>query len=415
MKSADIASEGSTWLDHYFIALSLAVTSVILAGWMTYMGISTIILGLKISQLDNELGSTEQVLIDTYQRLVEEGKPDGYAPLNGMKKVPSAYLPPEKSYQPFSGCWDASNNQPVLQQGVCDETELFVVCVPGSTHLANTTTWNLFDQIICLNGDWIRIDSGRNTITDAGGPPVGTENSIIGDGLGPDFTLNTVKGDSDVIVTPLENGTLLEFSVDRTVPVSNVSDDPLGTGESIIAQGIGPVWEFKSVVHNENVAITEESNVLLLDVPAGKIVDSGFTEINITTFNFQQPSGYVRMAWHYLDGVVRLMTVSTIKLTMTNHTEGDGRISIFLDEADESVIKNAIPGPDGVGGVATSYKITAASTDSQYAFAGYCFRNNVNVHRVDCDIARTRINHVSTLFPFQAHYGFDITFFDTQY
>lgn len=414
MRSTNVASEGS-WLDHYFIALALAVTSVILAGWMTYMGISTIMLGLQVARFEDKLGNAEPNLIDTYQQLAEKGKSFGYAPLNGSKKVPSAFLPPEKQYQQFSGCWDASNNQPVLQPNSCINNEVFIICVPGNTHLANTTTWNLFDTLMCVSGDWIRIDSGRNTITDVGGPPVGIENSIIGRGLGPDFTLNTVNGENGVIVTPLDNGTVLEFSVDPNLPVANVSADPLGTGESFVAQGIGPDWEFLSVVHNENVVITEESNVLLLDKPPGKIALAGFTEINITTFNYEQPSGYARMSWHYLDGVVRLMTASTVNLTMTNHTEGDGRISFFLDEADESVIKNAVPGPDGVGGVATSYKITNAFNDAQYIFAGYCFRNNVNVHRIDCDIARTRINFFTTVFPFQAYYGFDITFFDTNY
>lgn len=51
-------------------------------------------------------------------------------------------------------CWNAATNNPVLQSGIGNETQLYVTCEPGNTTLDGYTDWGYGDYGRFTNGVW---------------------------------------------------------------------------------------------------------------------------------------------------------------------------------------------------------------------------------------------------------------------
>lgn len=406
------------WTEHVYILFIILVVAGSILAWVTYLAIEAGRFQTRVSALKKELTSLNVHLFLLYQQLSEKSQPNGYAPLGNDSIVPDAFLPPGTgNLQPNSGCWNAAANIPPLSDGIGLPNELFIVCVPGSHTLDNQSTWNVYDQLI-FNPDlsrWIRVDSGRNTITNEGGDPVGTEQSVIVDGLGPMFTLKKTAASGDVTVSLLSNDTTIEFDMNSGFqPNTTISDEPGGTGESFIAQGDGFDLKLKSFFGEGNVSVTTQGNDIVFNTSNLIPVSSGFTTLDVTLLGGTTSTGttsFLRMGWHKIGYIIRLSSVTRINTTLTD-ADRDVTFVLDLSSASDSTISNSSPGlgADNAGGLASGFPFTnEPPLTDQNGCTGYCFSTVAVAQSISCSVAWTNTPGASDGF---MNINFEIQYID---
>lgn len=377
---------GREWGEHVYILLVILIVGGLIGSWSIYLAIEAGRFQTRVSDLSKRIKRLNNELNEIYQVLLEKGQIDGYAPLGNDSIVPAIFLPPGvANLQPNSGCWDAATNNPPLSDGIGAPNELFIVCVPGSFTLDGQSTWNLYDQVI-FNTDlsqWIRIDSGRNTITDAGGPPSGSEQSIIVDGLGPMFTVKKADASGDATLTLVDNDTTLEFDISPLAqPNTTLSDQPGGTGESFISQGSGFNLELKSFFGEGNVTASAVGDNVVFNGTGGVLgVSSGWTTMNVFFSGYFPVNTFVRMGWHKIGKIIRLSSISPIFTNLVSPTRA-GTITFFIGTASDPTIlaSSIVGGRDQAGGLVTGYPLdnSPPATPSNSA-SGWCLASAPNI------------------------------------
>ncbi len=253
----DLLQDRGTVSIGFAISVMIAIVFAMGLVWLIILTFDLVLLSSRIvdsedtCQVFNEsLIELKEDLLPDFQLLSEKGEADGYAPLGPDSIVPDEHLPPDIfDAALFRGCWDAATNFPLLVSSVGLNGEFFIVCIPGATVLDGEGEWNFHDMLI-FEGDtgvWRRVDGGRNTIVDAVAPPSGGEVSIVGDGLGPFFSLLKLEGSEFVNFTTDGETNLLQFFPPPPPPppppcigpnVTSLEDS--GPDATLILDGIGP-------------------------------------------------------------------------------------------------------------------------------------------------------------------------------
>lgn len=189
----------------------------------------------------------------------------------------------------YKGTWNASTNNPVLQSGVGNKGDYYVVSVAGSTNLDGITDWEIGDWAVFNGSVWEKIDNtdvvlsvnGHTGVvvlsaSDVGATP-NTTYVIAGSGLsgGGQLTGNVTLTNSGVTSFNTRTGAVTLSSSDVTTALGYTP----GTGNVSSVTGTSPI-------------VSSGGNTPAISIPAANATTNGYlTSTDWTTFNNKQPSG----------------------------------------------------------------------------------------------------------------------------
>lgn len=117
----------------------------------------------------------------TYIKLSEKGVATGVATLDATGRLPKSQLPVDDLT--FEGMWDASTNNPTLQDGVGTKGDFYVVSVAGSQDLGSgTISFVVNDRVLYDGSVWIKLKAG-NVDSVNGQTPVNGNVEITGEDI----------------------------------------------------------------------------------------------------------------------------------------------------------------------------------------------------------------------------------------
>jgi len=111
--------------------------------------------------------------------------------------------------------------------------------------------------------------TGGMSITDT----PGVDESIISDGVGPDFVLKGISDGTGINVSSNANNVIITNSS----PASSVVLSSAGAGESLVNDGTGPNLATKGLGRTGNALLSSTASTVTIDVPNVVIVDIGGT------------------------------------------------------------------------------------------------------------------------------------------
>jgi hypothetical protein len=189
----------------------------------------------------------------------------------------------------YKGTWNASTNNPVLQSGVGNKGDYYVVSVAGSTNLDGITDWEIGDWAVFNGSVWEKIDNTDVVLSvngytgvvvlsasDVGATP-NTTYVIAGSGLsgGGQLTGNVTLTNSGVTSFNTRTGEVTLSSSDVTTALGYTP----GTGNVSSVTGTSPI-------------VSSGGNTPAISMPAANATTNGYlTSTDWTTFNNKQPSG----------------------------------------------------------------------------------------------------------------------------
>lgn len=198
----------------------------------------------------SELASTSD--LTAYQLLAEKGVANGYAPLDGGNKIPSAYIP--GGYLTYKGMWNASTNTPTLADGTGLSGSFYEVNVAGTQNLGSgSQTFNVGDWVVYDGSIW---DKSTNS------------NEVV--------SVNGLTGAVNLTTTNIPEGTNLYFTSSRAK--SAAVSDAIVDGITDVAPSQNAVFDalaLKASTTLNNLGTTNINNSLLFNT--ADVYDIGST------------------------------------------------------------------------------------------------------------------------------------------
>lgn len=279
----------------------ICITLFYLAGLIfgaLFLAIVTIMEFKKSPKLDQieDLLDTVGLNLNGLQLVSEKGQPDGYVPLvNGT--VPEEFLDIPDTVFFNKGCWDALNNVPFLQSSVGTNGDMYTVCEEGNFPLNGVTEWYYRDRVLFIGSldSWVRLDGARQNITE----PVGSGEGMVADGLGPEFTLKIILEGSGILIS--DNGDTLQIQFDNTSLPGQVMLSSVGGGEEFPADTVGPDLTVKTLVEAGGLTITTTATGLAFNLPALVVEAEASTPV-VVVLPWDPPFTNIDQQFYYFIG-----------------------------------------------------------------------------------------------------------------
>jgi len=299
------------------------------------MGFFVIDSGFKWDRLESQKDDFDRLkqTLGLYQNINERGKPNGYAPLNSLTKIPREFFSILlQNAVNFLDCWNANTNSPTLMSSVGETNDQYVVCVPGSTILNGISNWNPFDLLLYFDDlfAWVKTQGSENEMISQS-PLTSNEKELYLVNKGPRMTMKKLKGGQFINVNKSEDGTIIVNStigLENDLFMENVSPLVPGSG-TFIEDGIGPDFVVKNIL-TDGGEQDDLNDTIKLNFPRGYGVESGvapnigiISPDNIFSFG---ASGFSPLFFNRVGTVLYLS-----QNVFIGSAPGDQLVSVFID------------------------------------------------------------------------------------